>query len=341
MSTRRNSKANKNQPTMHDVARVAGVSQMTVSRVMRGAGYISRTVREQVNNAAREIGYVHNRLAGGISSYDNPLVGVVLPTLQNRVFTEVLSGINETLNTAGLRPVFGVSEYSQSAEEELVFDLLSWRPRGLILPGLEHNESVRRIVEQTGVRVAEIMDVDGEPMTASFGVSHVDAGREMATHLLERGYKTFGYIASQGGHDLRATKRFEAFASRVRDAGGQLIAQRMSNEPSSMVAGRQLTMEVLAHPDRPDAIYYANDDLAAGGLMHCLSHGVDVPGQVAIAGFNGLGFLSALPMKITTTQTPRYEIGVSAAEWISTPLDTPAEKLIEKLDTEILFGETT
>ena len=268
---------------MHDVARVAGVSQMTVSRVMRGAGYISRAVREQVNNAAREIGYVHNRLAGGISSYDNPLVGVVLPTLQNRVFTEVLSGISDTLNTAGLRPVFGVSEYSQSAEEELVFDLLSWRPRGLILPGLEHSESVRRIVEQTGVRVAEIMDTDGEPMTASFGVSHVDAGREMATHLLERGYRSFGYIASQGGHDLRATKRFEAFASRIRDGGGQLIAQRRSNDPSSMVAGRQLTMEVLAHSDPPDAIYYANDDLAAGGLMHCLANGVDIPGQVAIA----------------------------------------------------------
>ena len=100
-------------------------------------------------------------------------------------------------------------------------------------------------------------------------------------------------------------------------------------------------MEVLAHSDPPDAIYYANDDLAAGGLMHCLANGVDIPGQVAIAGFNGLGFLSALPMKITTTHTPRYEIGVSAAEWISTPLGTQAEKLIEKLDTEILFGETT
>lgn len=341
MATRRSSKSRKVQPTMHDVARVAGVSQMTVSRVMRGAGYISRNVREQVNNAAREIGYVHNRLAGGIAAYDNPLVGVVVPTLQNRVFTEVLSGISDTLSTAGLRPVFGVSEYTQEAEEELVFDLLSWRPRGLILAGLEHSEAVRRIVEQTGVRVAEIMDIDGEPMSACFGVSHTEAGRDMASHLLERGYRSFGYVASQAGHDLRATKRFEAFAACIREGGGQLIAQRTSTEASSMVVGRHLTQDILTQSDRPDAIYYANDDLAAGGLMHCMSEGLDVPGEVAIAGFNGLGFLSALPLKITTTQTPRYEIGVAAATWISAPPEAQTEKLTDKLETQLHVGETT
>ena len=113
-----------NPPTMHDVAHVAGVSQMTVSRVMRGTGYVSNDVLKRVQDAARSIGYVHNRLAGGMSKYDNPLIGVVVPSLQNRVFTEVLSGISDTLNNNNLRPVFGVSEYSLEREEEIVFDLL-------------------------------------------------------------------------------------------------------------------------------------------------------------------------------------------------------------------------
>ena len=207
MAKRRTSTSEKSQPTMHDVARVAGVSQMTVSRVMRGTGYISKDVRKQVVVAAREIGYVHNRLAGGNATYDNPIVGVVVPTMQNRVFTEVLSGINATLDESGLRPVFGVSEYDPGVEEDLVFDLLSWRPRGLILPGLEHTDSLRRIVAQTGVRVAEIMDTDGDPISACFGFSHVRAGEDMAKHLIERGYRTFAYVGSQGGLDLRATKR--------------------------------------------------------------------------------------------------------------------------------------
>ena len=138
MARRRSQTPQKAQPTMHDVARVAGVSQMTVSRVMRGTGYISKDVKNEVVKAAREMGYVHNRLAGGNATYDNPIVGVVIPTMQNRVFNEVLSGINDTLVESGLRPVFGVTEYSLETEEDVVFDLLSWRPRGLILPGLEH-----------------------------------------------------------------------------------------------------------------------------------------------------------------------------------------------------------
>lgn len=323
---------------MHDVARLAGVSQMTVSRVMRGAGYISKDVRNEVVKAARDIGYVHNRLAGGNASYDNPLVGVVVPTLQNRVFTEVLAGISETLDESGLRPVFGVSEYSLKAEEDLVFDLLAWRPRGLILPGLEHTEALRQIVARTGVRVAEIMDTDGDPISACFGFSHTEAGRDMAQHLLDRGYRRFGYAASQGGFDLRATKRFDAFVERIRAAGARLVRHITSDEPSSMLSGRHMTAELMGQQEKPDVIYYANDDLAAGGLMHCLADGIAVPEELAIAGFNGLGFLAALPMTITTTQTPRYEIGAAAAAWL---LDAEVPEPRTAFEKRLVVGETT
>ncbi len=325
---------------MHDVARVAGVSQMTVSRVMRGTGYISKDLRNEVVKAARDIGYVHNRLAGGNATYDNPIVGVVVPTMQNRVFTEVLSGINATLDESGLRPVFGVSEYSLEAEEDLVFDLLSWRPRGLILPGLEHTVSLRKIVAQTGVRVAEIMDTDGDPISTCFGISHVKAGEDMAKHLIERGYRAFAYVGSQGGLDLRATKRFEAFARIIREAGAQIVALETSADASSMQVGRHITQKLMqaAHP--PRAIYYANDDLAAGGLMHCLAEGVAVPDKIALAGFNGLGFLSSLPKNITTTVTPRFDIGKAAAQWLMQSDPGEGIRTVE-LAAKLRVGETT
>jgi len=325
---------------MHDVARVAGVSQMTVSRVMRGTGYISKDVRKQVVGAARELGYVHNRLAGGNAPYDNPIVGVVVPTMQNRVFTEVLSGISATLDESGLRPVFGVSEYSLEAEEDLVFDLLSWRPRGLILSGLEHTQALRKIIEQTGVRVAEIMDTDGDPMSASFGFSHVKAGAEMAQHLIEKGYRTFAHVGSQSGTDLRATKRFDAFAEVVRAAGAQIVSVTTSDGASSMEVGRSATAALMQERAPAQAIYYANDDLAAGGLMHCLAEGISVPGQVALAGFNGLGFLSALPQAITTTVTPRYDIGKAAATWLMAADDAALAPVVE-LDATLRVGQTT
>ncbi|SPF80249.1 LacI family DNA-binding transcriptional regulator [Pseudoprimorskyibacter insulae] len=326
--------------TMHDVAARAGVSQMTVSRVMRDAGAISPEVRKKVVKAAAEIGYVHNRLAGGMRTTTTPLVGVVVPTLQNRVFTEVLTGISDALATQGIRPVFGVSEYSLEAEEALVLDFLSWRPRGLVLAGLEHTDTVRQMIAAADIRVSEVMDMDGDPIMASFGVSQAEAGRDMARHMLDRGYRRIAYAASQGGRDKRAGKRFEAFAAVIRDAGGQIVDDITAEDPSSLVLGRQLTGTLLAR-SCPDAIYFSNDDLAGGGLMHCLAEGISVPKDVALAGFNGLSFLEALPQRITTTATPRYEIGRDAALFVADPSRPAPDGGRQDFGTRLIVGNTT
>ncbi|MEO1470300.1 MAG: LacI family DNA-binding transcriptional regulator [Pseudomonadota bacterium] len=327
------------RPTMQDVAARAGVSQMTVSRVLRGSGYASEAIRARVLAVAAELGYVHNRLAGGAPDYANPLVGVILPTLQNRVFTEVMAGISETLGREGIRPVFGVTEYLEDEEEMIARDLLSWRPRGLILTGLEHGAAVRALIERTGVRTVEIMDTDGTPMGAAVGLSHRAAGADMARHLIARGHRRFGYAATLGGADLRAAKRFEAFAGVVRAAGGQIVAQRIGEGPSSMPAGRAMTADMLAAGEALDAIYYSNDDLAAGGLLHCLAEGVAVPDGIALAGFNGLGFLDAFPLRLTTTRTPRHRIGAEAARLLAAP-PSDGEATVRRLEVELVAGDT-
>jgi len=304
------------RPTMDDIAAVAGVSQMTVSRVLRSTGKTSDKVRKRVEEAAVAIGYVPNRLATALRDEMAPLIAVVLPTLSNRVFAEVLNGINSTLAGSALQPVFGVTEYSDAQEDDLVRDLLSWRPRGIILPGLEHSEATRAAIRASNVRVAEVMDIDGEPISAAFGLSQTEAGRATARHMLEKGYRRFGYIGSQGRRDLRAVKRLNGFREVVRQAGARIAVERVSDGPSSMVEGRMATAALLASDNAPEALYYSNDDLAAGGIMHCLSEGIAIPGQVALAGFNGLAFLEALPVRLTTIETPRLDMGVRAARYL-------------------------
>lgn len=292
---------------------------MTVSRVLRKSGYQSDDVVERVNVAANQLGYVHNRLAGSLAGASSALVGVILPDLQNRVFSEVLSGINHALGNSGLQPVFGVSEYSQQVEEDLVLDMLTWRPQGLILPGLEHSQKLRETLASASVRIAEVMDIDGTPIQSCFGFSHRKAGRDMATHLLARGYRKFAYVGSHKLADLRAQKRYKSFVTAIKRQGAELITQRVSEHASSMMTGRDSTESIMNEKVKPDVIYYANDDLAAGGLMHCLARQIVVPEQLALAGFNGLNFLESLPTQLTTTRTPRFEIGASAARYISEP----------------------
>lgn len=330
------------RPTMDDVADRAGVSQMTVSRVMSGKGYISSKVRDQVHAAAAEIGYVQNRLARGLRSEQSSLIAVVLPTLGNTVFTEVLRGITDALSAQSLRPVFGLTEYSEDREYELVRDLLSWRPAGIVLAGLEHSDQTRRAIDASGVRVAEVMDIDGAPISTAFGLSQKAAGQVTAQHMLDKGHRRFVYAGSQSGADLRAGKRLEGFRQTVREAGGTMVSEIISSQPSSMVEGRRITAQILSGGDRPDAIYYSNDDLAAGGIMHCLAEGVSIPDDIAMAGFNGLPYLDALPIQLTTIKTPRYDIGFQAGQLLAKQgEDCPsaASQLVD-LGFELSVGRT-
>lgn len=332
---------NRNRPTMHDVADRAGVSQMTVSRVLRGDGYQSTDVRNKVMKACEELGYIQNRMASVQRGTQNPMVGVVLPTLKNAVFLDVLAGINDTLAKHNVRPVFGVSEYSLQEEEKLISDFMSWQPQGLILAGLDHSDRLRKLLTNSSLRVAEVMDVEGEPVSACYGISQQTAGADMAQHFLEKGYKRVAYIGSQGTQDLRAQKRYHSFAKTLRAGGGEIVFERIAKRPSSMLLGRELTAECLASQNDIQAIYYSNDDKAAGGLMHCLANNINVPNDLALAGFNGLPFVEALPLRITTTLTPRYEMGAAAAEYVAQTEEGTSTPNHIAFDAPLIIGDTT
>lgn len=124
----------------------------------------------------------------------------------------------------------------------------------------------------------------------------------------------------------------------IRGAGGaRLVSERISDVATSMVLGRELTHDLLSASARSQVVYFSNDDLAAGGLMHCLVEGVSVPEDLALASFNGLPVLDALPLQITTTRTPRREIGRAAARYIGSSEDASHVDL----GFEVVPGQTT
>lgn len=328
-------------PSTYDVAKLAGVSQMTVSRVMRGEGYASEEVVRRVQDAARSLGYLPNRIAGALAGKRAALVAVILPGVSNVVFAEVLEGLHEGLADSRLKPVFGISGYDQQEEERLVREMLSWQVSGLVLTGLEHSDAMRAMLTINAPLVAEVIDVDGDPISACFGLSHRKAAADMARHLLEKGYRRFGYVGCNLDRDLRAGKRRDAFLETILKGGGELTGQACDDAPSSMLHGRKLTAQLLQVTNRPQAIYYSNDDMAAGGLMHCLGNNIAVPQDVALASFNGLEFLDALPLTITTSRSPRRKIGHLAGQYMAKGSAGGQSPQTVELEAEIIAGETS
>lgn len=308
---------NKRPLTLRDVSEASGVSEMTVSRVLRNKGDVSEATRLKVQEAAKRLGYVPNKIAGALASQRVNLVAVIIPSLGNMVFPEVLSGISSILEDTDLQPVVGVTDYLPEKEEKVLFEMLSWRPSGVIIAGLEHSEASRAMLAQAGCPVVEIMDVDGEPVDSCVGISHRRAGRQMAEAIIEAGYKNIGFMGTKMPLDHRARKRFEGFTRTLAKAGIEIADQEFYSGGSALAKGREMTAAMLKRTSDLDFLYYSNDMIAAGGLLSLLEKGIDVPGQVGMAGFNGVELLEGLPRRLATMDACRREIGERAARIVA------------------------
>ncbi|SEC42929.1 transcriptional regulator, LacI family [Rhodobacter sp. 24-YEA-8] len=304
--------------TLRDVSEASGVSEMTVSRVLRNRGDVSETTRARVLEAARRLGYVPNKIAGALASQRVNLVGVVIPSLSNMVFPEVMTGISKTLEDTGLQPVVGVSNYQIDREEQVIYEMLSWRPSGLIVAGLEHSAASKAMLAQAGIPIVEIMDIDGTAVDSMVGISHRRAGRKMAEAIIAAGYRKIAFLGTHmPTNDHRARKRLEGFEEALAAAGLSLVDREFYSGGSALAKGREMTEALLKRRPDVDFLYYSNDMIGAGGLLWCLEQGLDVPGRIGLAGFNGVELLDGLPRRLATMDACRLETGVAAAEIIA------------------------
>lgn len=332
-----------NRPlTLRDVSEASGVSEMTVSRVLRNRGDVSKATREKVLEAAKDLGYVPNKIAGALASSRVNLVAVVIPSISNMVFPEVMSGISDALEETELQPVVGVTGYSPTKEEKVLYEMLSWRPSGVIVAGLEHSDVSRTMLQASGIPMVEIMDVDGTPVDSVVGISHRRAGRQMAQAILKDGFEHIAFLGTKMAQDHRARKRFEGFTEVLAKAGVEIEDREFYSGGSALVKGREMTKAVIERSPDLDFIYYSNDLIGAGGLLYLLEAGYDIPGRMGLAGFNGLDLLKGLPRELASMDSCRYEIGRTAAEIIARRVEQGEDGRPERvvLEPTISYGDT-
>lgn len=322
--------------TLRDVSEASGVSDMTVSRVLRGRGDVSQATREKVLLAAKELGYVPNKIAGALASQRVNLVAVIIPSMSNMVFPEVMMGINEVLGSTDLQAVVGITNYLPEQEEKVLYQMLSWRPSGVIIAGLEHTDASSKMLHAAGIPIVEIMDTDGSPVDCAVGISHRRAGRQMAQEIISAGYRKIGFLGTKMPLDHRARKRFEGFTEALAKSGIEISDQEFYSGGSALAKGRDMTIEILSRSPDLDFLYYSNDMIGAGGLLHLLGQGIDIPQNIGLAGFNGVELLEGLPMQLATMDACRSEIGRRAAEVICARVEgtfDETQKIVELAPT--------
>lgn len=302
--------------TLVDVGLAAGVSAITVSRVINQPEKVSDALRRQVQKAIDMLGYIPNQHASSLASSKSRVVGVAIPSLSNIVFTDVLRGIYDVMGTAGYKVLLVDTHYSPLEEEKMIRTLLSQSPEALIITGGDQTRTCHNLLAKSRVPVVQIMELLSQPLDMNVGFSHWQAGYDVVTHLLEEGYGRIGFIGAR--MDPRVQQRMQGFKKALEDAGKYWKNFIVTTpEPSSIAVGGELFKSLLASTNGVvDAIFCANDDLALGALFESQRMNINVPGDLALCGFNDIEASQFVNPSLTSVQVGRYEMGVKAAEMV-------------------------
>jgi LacI family transcriptional regulator, gluconate utilization system Gnt-I transcriptional repressor len=330
-------------PTMADVARLAGVSPMTVSRAFKRDSSVSEPTREAILKAAEDIGYVFDSTASNLRSQRTDFVAVTIPSINNANFAETLRGLSEGLKARGLQILLGYTDYDIHEEERLVEQLLRRRPEAIVVTGGKHTPRTRRMLENAGLPVIETWDLPEAPIGHVVGFSNARAVRGMVDHFVFRGITRIAFIGGDADRDTRGTDRREGFVAAMRAQG--LDATRLiaaGPPPISMREGAAAMRRLLESLPDTQAVICVSDLSAFGALTECQRQGIAVPDQIWIAGFGDYEIAEVSVPALTTINPFPREIGARAAALILDVLDgqQPGAATIE-IGPELMIRQST
>ncbi len=305
--------------TLADVARAAGVSPSTASRALRGERAVDPQLVARVRVTSDKLGYVPDPAARALASQRSDHVAILIPLLSNALFVDLLESAQATLRQAGFQTLIGVTHYDSGEEEQLLREQLVHRPAGLLVTGLDHSAATRQLIARSGVPCVHLMELPpagmAEAASHCVGFRQVDAGAALTRRLLAKGYRRIAFAAAQ--LDPRVMQRLHGWRIALQEAGLHTPTLEWLNPASSSLAlGGVLFEQIMQQTPAVDAIFFCNDDLAQGALLAAMRRGIQVPGQVAIAGFNDLTGSDQMVPPLTTVRTPRAQIGESAAQML-------------------------
>lgn len=297
-------------PTMADIARVTGVSPMTVSRAFKTDSLISKETREAILQAAEDLGYVFDSTASNLRSQKTDFVAVTIPSLNNANFADTVGGLSEALAQRNMQILLGYTNYDMAEEERLIEQLLRRKPQGIVVTGGKHTPRARKLLENAHIPVIETWDVPADPIGNFVGFSNAGVVRDMIDHFVRAGYSRIAFIGGDVGRDTRGSDRRHGFLEAMKAHGldtSRLIAA--GPPPISMREGANAMARLLSEYPDTEAVICVSDLSAYGALTECQRRGIPVPDKIAIGGFGAYEIGSICVPTLTTIDAQARDIG--------------------------------
>ncbi|NIA69973.1 LacI family DNA-binding transcriptional regulator [Pelagibius litoralis] len=301
---------------MADVARLAGVSSMTVSRALRADAPASEETRKKIREAADQLGYVLNSTAAGLSSRKTGFVAVTIPSINNSNFADTVRGLTDGLNSLNIQVLLGYTDYDADIEEKHIESMLRRRPEAIVVTGGAHTPRARRLMSNAGIPVIEMWDLPDSPIGHVVGFSNRETSRTMCQRLHDKGYRRIGFIGGASSRDTRGADRRRGYEEAMRELGCEPRVTAYGDPPITMRQGGGALAEMLETWPDIDAVLCVSDLSAFGALSECRRRGLQVPGDIAIAGFGNYDLAECAVPSLTTVEVHAEDIGRRVAELV-------------------------
>ena len=300
--------------TIRDVAQRAGVSPMTVSRVINESELVSADTRRRVEDAITELGYVPSRLARGLSAKRTGTLAVIVPDVANPFFTLIVRGAEEVARRAGYRAILCDTRADLTVEREVIEEMLAHRVEGILIAPVSDRsrEHLRRLTAFDVPFVLVDRTVPGVEADAVLGDSEEGAQR-LVEHLLSLGHRRIGMIVESDDVSTARDRRI-GYEAALRAAGipaaAELVA-RASVDPSGGYVGMR---RLLALDEPPTAVFTVNNLVALGAIEAVRSAGLEVPDDVALVCFDDIEYASRLYPFLTVMEQPAETFGTLSSQ---------------------------
>lgn len=300
--------------TIRDVAQQAGVSPMTVSRVINGSQSVNEQTRARVEQVIGQLGYVPNNMARGLSQQTSGTLGLLVPDVANPFFMLILRGVESVARQHGFRVLLGNTENDLKLEDAYIQDILAHRIDGLVIaPTSDHSRRHLRLPQQYDIPIVLVdRDVDGVECDAVLG-DNIGGAQRLTEHLLATGYRRIAMIG--GPLDVSTSRdRLQGYRQALENAGIAYDPQYVVEAAVNVRGGAAILDQLLNLSVRPQAIFAVNNLVAVGVVQALRQRGLSVPRDMALACFDDIELASQLSPFLTVMAQPAETFGTIAAQ---------------------------
>ena len=329
------------QADILDVAREAGVSPATVSRALNHPEIVRPDTRERIRAAVDKLGYIRNRAASSMHGARSGAVGLIVPTIDNAIFSKLIQAFSTTLQNEGVTLLIATHGYDQETERQRLRKLLEHRVDGVGLIGLSHHAGSFELLEARETPAVLMWSYADDAPLPCVGSDNFEAGRLAAEHLLSLGHRRIATIFPPTVGNDRAERRLAGAVSALQAARAAPDKAWRRSSRYSLRQAREAAETLLADERRPTAILAGNDILARGALAAAAALGIKVPEALSVIGIGDFsGSADAIPA-LTTVKIDATRVGEAAARVLLTRMSS-ADESEDRLEIplELMARET-